>query len=101
VNHHEILSTTVCAITTVALLLIWYAMEKKAMTPYDIYRKWKSDLTYIAPEETGIMLAKTSRAIRAVEDIFDACGPNTDAGVEAVEVLQRLRKFETNLRLRR
>jgi hypothetical protein len=47
------------------------------------------------------MLAKTSRAIRAVEDIFDACGPNTDAGVEAVEVLQRLRKFETNLRLRR
>lgn len=71
------------------------------MTPYDIYRKWKSDLTYVAPEELGVLLAKTSRAITAVEDIFDACGPNSDAGAEAVEVLQKLRRFYTELKLRR
>ncbi len=94
------METLVCACITVMLLVVWYALEKKTMTPYDIYRKWKSQLSYVAPEEIGIMMAKTSRAITAVEEIFDACGPNTDAGVEAVEVLQQLRKFYAELRLR-
>ena len=70
------------------------------MTPYDIYRNWKSSLSYIAPEDTQIMMAKTTRAIRAVEEIFNQ-GPNTEAGAEAVEVLRKLRKFENDLRLRK
>ncbi len=71
------------------------------MTPYDIYKKWEADLSYVAPEEFGVMMAKTSRAITACEDVFDGHGPNTDAGAEAVEVLQKLRAFEKELRLRR
>lgn len=92
---------TLYAAVTIVLLAVWYVLEKKAMTPYDIYRKWKVDINYVAPEEVGILIAKTKRAISAVEDIFDSHGPNTEGGAEAVEVLQRLRKFHRELLLRR
>lgn len=95
------MDTVIYSGITVVILIIWYVLQEVVVTPYDIYRKWKSEITYVAPEEFGVLLAKTSRAIRQVEDIFDACGPNTDAGTEAVEVLQQLRKFYTQLKLRR
>jgi hypothetical protein len=94
------METILCGSATIALLIFWYLLEKTIMTPYDIYRKWKADIIYVAPEEVGVLLAKTSRAITAVEDIFDRCGPNSDAGVEAVEVLQELRKFYADLKMR-
>lgn len=94
------METLVCTAVTIVLLVVWIALERTVMTPYDIYRKWKAEVSYVAPEEIGIMMAKTSRAITAVEDIFDSCGPNTDAGAEAVEVLQQLRKFYSKLKLR-
>lgn len=95
------METMVCSGITVGILLIWYALERtKPMTPHDIYEKWKSNMIYIAPEEIVVKLAKTQKAIRKVEEIFDQHGPNTDAGAEAVEVLQKLRKYEKELRLK-
>lgn len=89
------------AVATVVILLVWYGLERtKPMTPHDIYEKWKANLIYIAPEEVGVKLAKTQKVIRQVEEIFDQHGPNTDAGAEAVEVLQKLRKCEKELRLK-
>jgi hypothetical protein len=85
-----------CGITVV-LLIAWAALEKSIMTPYDIYRKWEQDVTFVAPEELGVLLAKTSRAISACEDIFDKAGPYSEAGEEAVEVLQKLRRFYRDL----
>lgn len=86
---------------TIAILVVWFMLEKRPMTPHDIYEKWKQNLIYIAPEETQVRLGKTTHAILQVEQIFDQHGPNTDAGAEAVEVLQKLRKYEKELRLRR
>jgi hypothetical protein len=88
-----------CGITVV-LLIIWALLGKTVMTPYDIYRKWEKDITFVAPEEFGILMAKTSRAITACEAIFDAAGPFSEAGEEAVEVLQKLRRFYRELVIR-
>lgn len=69
------------------------------MTPYDIYRKFKSDIVYVSPEDLPFMLAKVLRAIHSVEEIYDQ-GPNTDAASEAIEVIIELRRFEAEFRLR-
>ncbi len=95
------MDTLVCSGIAAALLILWYLLEKRVMTPYDLYNKWKSNISYVAPEEAAIKLAKTRATIRAVQDIFDSHGPNTDAGAEAVEVLQKLRKYERELLLKR
>jgi hypothetical protein len=86
---------------TIAILILWYFLQGKVMTPYDIYRKWKSDISYTSPEALDVRLEKTRRAIRKLEEIFDAHGPNTDAGAEAVEILQQLRACETKIRQQR
>lgn len=83
---------------TVVILIVWYLLQRKVMTPYDIYRKWKSDISYTSPEAYDVRLDKTRRAIKKLEEVFDSHGPNTDAGKEAVEVLQQLRACETKLR---
>jgi hypothetical protein len=70
------------------------------VTPYDIYRRLNSELAYMAPEEIDAMLGKVCRAIQQVEKIHDA-GVMTEAAVEAIEVLSKLRKFEAELRLSR
>lgn len=67
------------------------------MTPFDIYRQWLADINCIAPEELGLHMAKTSRAITAVEDILDKHGPQTDAGQEAREALEELRTYHRAL----
>ena len=94
------METMVYSALTVAVLVIWYCLEKTIMTPYDIYRKWEADILYIAPEDLPLMMVKTSRAITACENIFDAHGPRSEAGEEAVQVLQKLRQFHTELVLR-
>lgn len=94
------METIVYSGITVILLIIWYLLEKRIMTPYDIYRKWEADILYVAPEELSILLVKTSRAITAVEDIFDRCGPRSEAGEEAIEVLKKLRRFHADLKMR-
>lgn len=94
------METVTYSAITIVLLIVWIVLERSVMTPYDIYRKWKADINYVAPEELGVLLAKTSRAITAVEDIFDSHGPNSEGGAEAVEVLQKLRRFYTELKLR-
>lgn len=86
---------------TVVILIVWYVLQRKVMTPHDIYRKWRSDVAYTSPEAIGIRLEKTRRAIRDLEEIFDTHGPNTEAGQEAVEVLQQLRACEAKLRAQR
>lgn len=86
----------------VVILIVWFVLQGKVpMTPYDIYEKWKSDLSYVPPEATDVALGKTRWAIKRVEEIFDDHGPRTEAGSEAVEVLQKLRKHEAEIRLRR
>jgi hypothetical protein len=52
------------------LVVVWAFLENTIMTPWDIFRKWERDMSFIAPEEIGVMMAKTSRAITACEDIF-------------------------------
>lgn len=94
------METVVYAGITVVLVIIWALLEKIAMTPWDIFRKWEQDMSFIAPEEVGIMLAKTSRAITACEDIFDKYGPQSEAGEEAVEILQKLRRAYKDLIIR-
>ena len=89
---------TIYAGITVVILIVWFFLQGKAMTPHDIYKKWKSDMAYISPENFQVRLGKTVEAIKQVEKIFDKHGPNTDAGNEAVEVLQQLRKAETKIR---
>jgi len=86
---------------TAALFALWYFLQGKVMTPYDIYRKWKSDISYTSPEALDVRLEKTRRAIRKLEEIFDSHGPNTDAGREAAEVLKQLRACETKIRQQR
>lgn len=86
---------------TVVILIVWYFLQRKVMTPYDIYRKWKSDISYTSPEALDVRLEKTRRAIRKLEEIFESHGPNTDAGKEAVEVLQQLRACEAKIRQQR
>ncbi len=87
---------------TVVILIVWYFLQGKVMaTPYDIYRKWQSDVAYIPPEDPDLKLVKTQRAIKRLEEIFEAHGPWTDAGREAVECLQQLRRAETALRMQR
>ena len=68
------------------------------MTPYDIYRHWEDQICFVAPEQRGILLAKTRMAIKKCEDIFDQ-GANTEASAEAIEVLRKLRQFETRILL--
>ena len=68
------------------------------MTPYDIFRRLNEELAYMAPEEIDAMLEKVCRAMGKVEKIHDA-GIMTDAAVEAIEVLSKLRKLEAELRL--
>lgn len=87
---------------TVAILVVWYwlSLWEVPMTPRDIYGQWAHDVMYTAPENKAVALGKTRRAIRKVEVIFDRHGPNTDAGAEAVEVLQKLRAFERQLLLK-
>ena len=70
------------------------------MTPWDIYRKLKIDLSFIPPEGIGLMLGKTGVAIKLCEKIHDA-GVMTEGAQEAIEVLSRLKKHEAELRLRR
>lgn len=70
------------------------------MTPFDIYRKWESDITYTPPEEICLLLVKTSRAITRVEEVYDSHGVNTEAGQEALEVLRNLRRVYADLVLR-
>ena len=94
------MDTLVYAGITVVLVILWAFLESKIMTPYDIYRKWERDMSFTAPEELGIMMAKTSRAITACEDIFDKAGPQSEAGEEAVEVLQKLRRAYKTLIIR-
>lgn len=67
------------------------------MTPYDILRKWESDLTYISPEDIGLRLVKTMAAIQKCEKIILA-GYNTDAAGEAVEVRLKLKNYEYHIR---
>ncbi len=86
---------------TVVILIVWYVLQGKVMTPHDIYRKWKSDISYTSPEALDVRLEKTRRAIRKLEEIFDTHGPNTEAGQEAVEVLQQLRACEAKIRQQR
>lgn len=66
------------------------------MTPYDIYREWASRVAYVAPEEKDILLFRTRTAIKKCEEIFDQ-GRNTEGAAEAVEILRKLRKFETGI----
>lgn len=70
------------------------------MTPWDIYRKWKIDLSFIPPEGISLMLGKTCAAIKLCEEIHDA-GVQTEGAQEAIEVMARLRKHEAEIRLRR
>lgn len=69
------------------------------MTPYDIYRKWKIELSFIPPEGIGIMIVKTCSAIKLCEIIHDA-GVMTEGAEEAIEVISKLKKHEAELRLR-
>jgi hypothetical protein len=94
------METLVYSAITVVILICWVLLERTIMTPYDIYRKFERDILYVAPEEVGILLAKTSRAITACEEIFDKYGPYSEAGEEAVEVLQKLRRFYKDLVIR-
>jgi len=70
------------------------------MTPYDILNDWESRIWYVAPEEKDILLTRTRAAIKKCEQIFDQ-GPNTEAAAEAIEVLRKLRTFETHVVLGR
>lgn len=94
------METLVYSAITVVIVVVWFLLDGKVMTPWDIYRKWERDVMYIAPEEVGILLAKTSRAITACEDVYDKSGPYSEAGEEAVQVLQKLRRFYKDLVIR-
>lgn len=86
---------------TVVILIAWLFLQRMVMTPYDIYRKWASDVAYTSPEAVELRLDKTKRAIKTLEAVFDTHGPNSDAGREAAECLQKLRRAESALRLQK
>lgn len=69
------------------------------ITPYDIYRKFETDLRYLPPEDNDLWLFKTKTVIERIEKIYDA-GPRTDGGEEALQVLADLRRLEAVLRMR-
>lgn len=91
------METLVYSGITVVILIVWFLLESKVMTPFDIMRKWESDMTYISPEDIDLRLAKTAIAIEKCNKIIEQ-GPNTDAAVEAVEVRMKLKNYQYHIR---
>ena len=68
------------------------------MTPYDLYKKFLTDLTFTPPEEgLEVKLARVATVIKKLERIYEH-GRRTEAADEVIAVLVKLREYEAMVR---